>query len=164
MRKTNYTVGRRTELNRHLTDTYYMEWRWTTLTNLRETSYSVWRVTHGNRFINWGDIRIGSGSSSLWDVLTDWGWILCTLHKFQVKVTDILSDGDALYQWRCTYQTLKTAEKLHVSQVDVIYSLSAAVTVHGLEVKRVWLIISLRCITRTAGDVIHSLFDADWLL
>jgi len=52
MRKPNYTVWRRTELNRHLTDTYYyMEWRWITLANLRETSYTVWRVTHRDSFI-----------------------------------------------------------------------------------------------------------------
>jgi hypothetical protein len=50
MRKTNCTVGRRIELNRHLTDTYYMEWSWMTLTNLRETSYTVYRGTRGNRF------------------------------------------------------------------------------------------------------------------
>jgi len=72
-RKTNYTVGRRRELKRHLTDRYYIEWRLIPLTNLRETSYTVWRGTHGNRFINWWDIRIGSDSLSLWAVLTDWG-------------------------------------------------------------------------------------------
>jgi len=68
-RKTNYTVRRRIELNRHVKDRHYIEGRLVPLTNLRETSYTVWRGTHGNRFINWGDIRIGSDSSSLWDVL-----------------------------------------------------------------------------------------------
>jgi hypothetical protein len=111
MRKTNFTVGRRTELNRHLTDTYYMEWRWITLTNLRETGYTLYRSTHSNRFINRGDIRIGSASLSLWDVLTDWGWILLALHGFQMKITDTLSDGDVLYQWMCAYLIQNTTEK-----------------------------------------------------